>query len=216
MDFTRRHFNQVFASGALAGTVFSPFCLVPQAFAQADVTELMVKGPLDEMTLGDADAPVTVIEYASMTCGHCARFHIDVFPQLKEQYIETGKVHFILREFPLDPLAAGGFMLARCAGNDLYFPMVDVLFEKQADWTKTNDPVTALFNIAKQAGFTKESFDSCLSNQQLLDGINEVKNRGSEKFDVDSTPTFFINGQKASGVQSIEELGKLIDPHIKS
>jgi len=107
-------------------------------------------------------------------------------------------------------------MLARCAGNDLYFPMVDVLFEKQADWTKTNDPVTALFNIARQAGFTKDSFDSCLSNQQLLDGINEVKTRGAEKFEVQSTPTFFVNGQKANGVQSIEELSKLIDPHLKS
>ena len=216
MLLTRRRFNLGLAAGAVAITQFSPIAFVSQAFAQVSMDDLMAKGPLDEMSLGDANAPVTIIEYASMTCGHCARFHREVFPKLKEQYIDTGKVHFILREFPLDPLAAGGFMLARCAGNDLYFPMVDVLFEKQADWIKTNDPVTALFNLVRQAGFTKESFDSCLSNQQLLDGINEVKSRAADKFGVDSTPTFFVNGQKANGVQSIEELGKLIDPYLKS
>lgn len=197
----------------LAGSGLMP---IGAARADADVAELMKPGTLGEKALGAEDAPVTVVEYASMTCSHCARFHTEIFPEFKKKYIDTGKVRFLFREFPLDPLAAGGFMLAHCAGNDRYFGFVDVLFHQQPAWTRTNDPVTALFNIAKQAGFTRESFDSCLSNQQLLDGINEVKDRAAEKFDVNSTPTFFVNGKVQPGVQTMDDFARLIDPLLKS
>lgn len=170
--------------------------------------ELLKPGPLTEMELGEKGAPITVIEYASMTCGHCANFANSIFPDFKAKYIDTGKVHFIFREYPLDPLAAGAFMLARCTEEN-YFGFVEVLFQQQEAWTQTSDPVTALFNLAKQAGFTQESFDKCLSNQQLLDGINAVKDRADKLFDVDSTPTFFINGQIARGVQTIDDFEKL-------
>src|SRR5690554_935145 len=128
----------------------------------------MKPGPLPEMSLGKADAPVTIVEYASMTCPHCANFHKTTFPELKKKYIDTGKVRFIFREFPLDPLAAGGFMLARCAGKDdktKYFAMVETLFHQQKEWV-VQKPIEPLKSIAKQAGFTEQSFDQCLSDQK--------------------------------------------------
>src|SRR5215204_3053983 len=131
----------------------------------------MSPGPLPDQILGAAEAPVTIVEYASMTCSHCAAFHEKTYPELKKKYIDTGKVRFILREFPLDPLAAAGFMLARCAGEDKYYPMVDALFRSQKTWVTAQDPVAALLTISKQAGFTQESFQQCLTNQSVLDGV---------------------------------------------
>ena len=118
--------------------------------------ELMAPGPLGEQSLGKDDAPVTIIEYASMTCPHCAHFHETVYPELKKRYIDTGKVRFIFREFPLDPLAAAGFMLARCGGKDKYFPMIETLFAQQKDWV-VQKPLEPLLAIAKQAGFTQQT-----------------------------------------------------------
>jgi protein-disulfide isomerase len=187
------------------------------AAAQApNMDELMVPGPLGEKVLGDAKAPVTIIEYASVTCSHCAAFSNDVLPVLQSKYIDTGKVRYILREFPLDPLSAAGFMLARCAGDDKYFPMIEVLFRSQKGWVTASDPVAALLNLSKQAGFTQESFEQCLTNQQLLDGVEWVRQRGAEKFGVNSTPTFFINGKIHRGAPGVEELDKLLAPHLPS
>jgi protein-disulfide isomerase len=189
---------------ATSATVLSTGLIGPLGNART-AEDLMTPGPLGEKTLGDPNAPVVIIEYASMTCGYCARFHRDVYPELKANYIDTGKVYFIFREFPLDPLAAGAFMLARCAGETRYFTFINALYELQASWTRTNDPVTALFNIARQAGFTQEAFDSCLTNQRLLDGVNWVKDRAEANFNVRSTPTFFVNGTMYPGVQTIED-----------
>jgi protein-disulfide isomerase len=196
--------------------------LVPSAQAQtppgpgdAALGDLLAPGPLGEQVVGNADAPVTIIEYASMTCPHCAHFHETTYPELKKRYIDTGKVRFIFREFPLDPLAAAGFMLARCAGDGKYFPMIEALFAQQKDWV-VQKPLEPLLAIARQAGFTKESFDACLANQKVLDGIEEVRSRGAQKFQINSTPTFFLNGKKLSGAPSIDELSKQIDSYIKS
>jgi protein-disulfide isomerase len=176
-------------------------------------SELMQAGPLGEKALGDPNAPVTIIEYASMTCSHCAQFANTVYRDLKTKYIDTGKVRYILREFPLDSLAVGAVMLARCAPNDGYFPLVELLFEHQRDWAFVEKPLDALFALVRQAGFTQESFRACLANQQILDGITDVRNRG-DKLGVDGTPTFFINGQKhtADEIQTIGELDKIIEP----
>lgn len=182
------------------------------ALAQPADDELLVAGPLGEITLGDPSAPVTVIEYASMTCSHCAHFHETTFTPFKEKYIDTGKVHFIFREFPLDPLATAAFMLARCLPEDRYLPLVDTLFRQQKTWAFTDDPSSALLNIVKQAGFTQESFNACLTNQQILDGVNWVKDRGANQFEVSATPTFFINGTKKSGALSLEEMEQEIEP----
>ena len=121
-------------------------------------------------------------------------FHETTYPELKKKYIDTGKVRFIFREFPLDPLAAAASMLARCAGKDKYFPLIETLFAAAEGWA-VQKPLQPMLAIAKQAGFTQQSFDECLANQQMLDGIEEARTRGGEKFNVNSTPTFFINGK---------------------
>jgi protein-disulfide isomerase len=177
--------------------------------------ELMAKGALDDISMGSETAPVTIIEYASMTCPHCAAFEAQVFPKLKEKYIDTGKVRFILREFPLDGLAAAAFMLARCAGPDKYYPMVETLFAQQAKWAVRN-PLEPLLAIAKQAGFTQQSFEACINNKDQLNKVQQVRDRASQKFKVKATPTFFINGELHEGGMSIEDLDKAIEPYIKA
>ena len=184
--------------------------------AEVSVDELMKPGPLPELSLGSADAPITVVEYASMTCGHCAHFHTTVFPLLKEKYIDTGKVHFIMREFPLDNLAVAASMLARCAGGDKTFPLISALFAKQEEWAFVRgDPRPELLKLVKQAGFTQESFDKCLTDQKLLDDIYAIRARASETFGVDATPTFFINGKKLAGV-GLEDFEKAFAAILKS
>ncbi len=174
-------------------------------------TKLPDAGPLGDVWLGPADAKVTIVEYASMTCSHCAHFHETTWPELKKKYIDTGKVRFTLREFPLDPLATAGFMLARCNGNDKYVPMTDLLFAQQRNWAFTDKPVDALSSLVKQAGFTQESFEACLKRQDIYDAVTVVKDGGA-KAGVDSTPTFFINGQKRSGALTIAEFDKILEP----
>jgi protein-disulfide isomerase len=201
---------------AIAGSGFELLFNSHQALAQsATEADLMQAGPLGEESMGNDKAPVTIIEYASMTCPHCAHFALNTFPEIKEKYIDTGKVRFILREFPFDPVAEGAFMLARCAGKDKYMPMVETLFAKQADWV-VQKPLDPLKEIAKQAGFTGESFEQCLANQKILDSIQAVRDRASQKLGVNSTPTFFVNGKKMNGDLPIEEFAKVIDPYLKS
>lgn len=181
------------------------------------LSELMETGPLEENSLGADDAPVTIVEYSSMTCPHCATFHADTLPGLKEKYIDTGKVRYIIREFPLDKLAAAAFMLARCAGKDRYFPLIDALYAQQATWAYgKGDPTPRLFKATRLAGasFTKESFEACLQRQDLLDGINWVRERGA-KFNIRSTPSFFVNGKLLGGAQPLEKFEELIEPHLK-
>ncbi|WP_309083673.1 DsbA family protein [Chelativorans sp.] len=182
----------------------------PEPAGTVDMEELLKPGPLPEQAQGPEDAPVTIVEYASMTCPHCAHFHETTYPALKEKYMDAGKVRFILREFPFDPRAEAAFMLARCSDNK-YFAMVDVLFKQQNNWAGVQDARTALLNIAKLAGFTQESFQACLTDQKLLDDVRAVRARGAE-FNVDSTPTFFINGQRYAGAMSIEQMSAIIDP----
>ena len=218
MTLTRRRLLETVALTVAGAAVlsFAPqFGFLTPAFAQAPAAEeLAVAGPLGEKAEGKADAPVTIIEYASMTCGHCAQFALQTYPKLKAEYIDTGKVRFILREFPLDPLSAAGFMIARCAPEDKYFPVVDLLFQEQKNWAYSDKPVEGLQEIVKQVGFTQQSFEACLTNQELLDGVNWVRQRGAEKFGVTSTPTFFINGQIQRGAISFENLKKILDPLV--
>ena len=179
------------------------------------VLELEAKGALDDIPMGSATAPVTIIEYASMTCPHCAAFAVTTFPQLKEKYIDTGKVKYIMREYPLDPLAAAAFMLARCSGPDKYYPLIETLFAQQQKWA-VKEPLPPLLAIAKQAGFTQQSFEACLNDKALLDKVQQMRTRGKEKFKVEATPTFYINGERHSGEIPMEELDKIIAPLIKS
>ncbi|MEA2904329.1 MAG: hypothetical protein QOI12_1716 [Alphaproteobacteria bacterium] len=219
MKLTRREFaigTGALALGGVALLGLSNVWLAGPALAQdPPLAELMKPGPLGEMSLGEEKAPVTIIEYASMTCPHCAHFHETAYPELKKRYIDAGKVRFIFREYPLDQLAAAAFMLARCAGKDKYFPMVETLFQQQRTWT-VQRPLEPLKTIAKQAGLSEQQFNDCLKDQTVLDGIEEVRSRAAQKFNVQSTPTFFINGKLFRGTLTIEEMAKQIDPYLKS
>lgn len=220
MILTRRAFNAALSTTALlAAAGISPLSLIGNAHAQdASAADLATAHPLGEIVLGPANANVTIIEYASMSCGHCAEFHKTVYPKLKSEYIDTNKVRFIFREFPLDIKAAAGAMLARCVGKDdpnKYFAIVDTLFATQNDWVMQNT-TEQLKRIGKQAGMSDQSFNECLSNQSMLDALKKGQDFAYEKLKVDSTPTFFVNGTRLKGGASFEDFDKLIKPNIKS
>ena len=184
---------------------------LPEAEGDVDMAEVLKPGALPEMAIGPEDAPVTIVEYMSMTCPHCAAFHSQTFEGIKEKYVDTGKVRFILREFPLDARAMAAIMLARCAPEGQYFPMVSALFKSQNNWATAQDGRAALLQMAKLAGFTQESFEACLTNQKLLDDVTKVREMAANDFGVQSTPTFFINGQRYAGGMSVAEMSAIID-----
>jgi len=208
---TRRQFLQTSALATAAVALAVP---APALAQSVDMDELVKPGPLGDKILGEEDAPVTIVEYASMTCGHCANFHKRTWPDLKKDYIETGKVRFIFREFPLNNEAYAMSMLARCAPADKYFEIVDIMFEQLRSGALSGEFLPALTNLSKQIGYTQESFNECLTNQGLLDALVAETDRASGKFGVSSTPTFFINGEKHSGALSIEDIGKIIEDNL--
>jgi protein-disulfide isomerase len=177
--------------------------------------DLADAGPDGDVMLGADNAPVTIIEYASMTCPHCAHFSETTFPELQKRYIDTGKVRFTLRSFPLDQLALAGFVLARCGGKDKYMPIAEALFAKQQDWI-VKEPLGPLKEIGKQFGLTEDQFNGCLANQKLIDNVMAVRDHAVQKLAVNSTPTFFINGKKFVGDLSIDQMAKEIDPYLKA
>ncbi|AHK43674.1 hypothetical protein ASD02_14230 [Ensifer sp. Root1252] len=187
---------------------------LPSSEGSVDMAKLLEPGALPEMAVGDANAPVTIVEYMSMTCPHCAAFHNNTFEAIKTKYIDSGKVRFVLREFPFDPRAAAAFMLARCAPEGQYFPMISMLFKQQQQWAAAQNGRDALLQMSKLAGFTQESFESCLTNQKLLDDVNAVMQRGAKDFGVQSTPTFFVNGEHYSGDMSVDVMSALIDSKL--
>jgi protein-disulfide isomerase len=218
LTITRREFAAGAGALAIAGTVLAVFGgpgPIGRAHAQTapSVADLMAPGPLEDIALGDEKAPVTIIEYASMTCPHCAHFSENTFPELKKRYIDSGKVRLIFREFPLDPLATAASMLARCGGKDKYFPMIETLFHQQREWV-VQRPLPALLAIAKQAGFTEQSFEKCLNDRKLQSDIEATRETAAKKLGVNSTPTFFINGRVQRGGFEPAEMDKLIEPHL--
>ncbi len=192
---------------------------LPDAQGDVDMSEVLKPGPLPEMALGEENAPVTIVEYMSMTCPHCASFHNNTFDEIKTKYIDTGKVRFIIREFPFDPRAAAAFMLARCVPSkpeelttpEQYYPMVSMLMKQQQAWASADDGRAALLQMSKLAGFSQETFEACLTNQKLLDDVNATMQRGADEFGVNSTPTFLINGKRYAGAMSVESMSALID-----
>ena len=165
-----------------------------------------------EQILGKPDAPVTIIEYASLTCPHCAQFHNEVLPELKERYIDPGKVRLIYRDFPLDQMALAAAALAHCAGPERYFSMLDVLFETQSNWARAADPIAALKRLGKLGGLTEQQMDACLADEELTDGILQTRLSGQNEFDISSTPTFVIDGKTYSGARDVEGFSELLDP----
>ena len=214
----RRQFLAAARAAALSLALAGTLALAGFAAQAADFivppAELMADGPLPDIAIGNKDASVTIVEYASMTCPHCAQFHAVTYPALKSRYVDTGKVRFILREFPLDPLAAAGFMLARCGGTDKRDAIVELLYAQQRSWAVPDDPAKALLGVLKQAGFTQESFDTCLKDTKLYDAVLKTREIATEKFKVESTPTFFINGKKLPGAIGLDELDKVLAPFL--
>jgi protein-disulfide isomerase len=199
--------------GPAAATVSMPAKL-PEGVKPEMLADLLVAGPLGDMGLGDPKAPVTVIEYASMTCPHCQRFHSETFPYLKEKYIDTGKVYFIFREYPLDDLALAASMLARCAPVDKYFPAINILFDMQSNWADAKDPGQAVFGYLQPMGFTADSFNACLEDQKILAGVTAVHDQAEKKFGVKGTPTFFFNGHEEVGELTHDDIDKVLAPML--
>ncbi len=187
----------------------------PAAAAMAPIDQLMAPSPLPDIVQGSPAAAITIIEYASMTCSHCAAFHEEIWPSLKAKYVDSGKVKFILREFPLDPLATAGFMLARCAGPDKRDALLDRLFAQQNAWAFVDKPVESLLAQVKQAGMSQTDFETCLSNRELYDQVNQIRDRAAEQFNIDSTPTFFVDGRRLSGELALSEFDKVLEPLLK-
>ena len=183
------------------------------AVTEVPVEELMKPGAFPDIAMGPADAKVTVVEYASLTCPHCAAFETKVFPEFKTKYIDSGKIRYIFRGFALNPLDQAAQILVQCLDLDKRQSMIEAFYEKQADWAFSNgNPVPKLFDIAKQAGFTQESFDKCLKDQALLDKLTAEQKRASETFGINSTPTYFINGKRLQEVATLAAFDKMIEP----
>ena len=218
MIVTRRAFAAALSLAGLAALVgFAPLVLIPGAMAQSAVAALVAKPvSLPDMALGSAKAPVSIVEYASMSCPHCAAFDENVFPMLKSKYIDTGKVRFVFREFPLDIKAAAASMLARCiAGDDAekYFGVVDTLFKQQDQLMEQTKDTLKL--IGGRAGMSEGAVEACEKNQAMLDKLSADQNFAYKELKVDATPTFFINGEMTKGAMSFEELDKKIRSLLK-
>src|SRR6267154_4689494 len=215
---TRRAFTAALSLTGLAALAgFSPLRLISYAMAQS-ASDVAKPVSLPDMALGPADAAVTITEYASMTCPHCAAFNEAVFPKIKSAYIDSGKVRYVFREFPLDIKAAAGSMLARCIAKDdapKYFAVIDLLFKQQGEWVMKNTAET-LSRIGKQAGLSQQAVEDCLKDQALLDKIAADQKFANEVLKVNSTPTFFINGEMIKGETSFAEFDKRIKSLLKS
>jgi protein-disulfide isomerase len=173
--------------------------------------QIIEPGPLGEREYGNPNAPVTIIEYASLTCPHCRNYHAKVFPKVKRQYVDTGKVRYIIREFPIGRTAGTAAIVTRCAPEKKYLFLTEAYLSRQGEWVSQEVRPDAIYKVAKSSGMSRETFDKCLSNQTIIDGLTEVKQRG-RKYGVIGTPTLFINGQKAQGEVTFEQIKAMIEP----
>ncbi|MGB8868886.1 MAG: DsbA family protein [Rhodomicrobium sp.] len=209
----RNRFSAVLASGAIL-IAFIAFNLNSIAAAE-DAQPPAAQSPLPDMALGKADAPVTIIEYSSLSCPHCAAFHKEVFPELQAQYIDTGKVRYVMREFPLNEAALAGAVVARCLPADRYFAFTSLLFSKQSDWAYKEDALAPLKALAKQAGMSGEEFDKCIDNEALQKKILAVRDEGQKK-GVNATPSFFVNGTLLKGAPTLQTLAEAMKPYLST
>ena len=194
----------------LRAAVLAASCLFSgAAIAQTPTVPQTATAP---RALGSPDAPVEVIEYASLTCHHCATFHNEVLAQVKKELIDTGKVRLVYRDFPLDRIALEAAILARCVAPERYFPVLSVLFSKQEDWSHGKDPVEALARIGALAGLSRPAYDACRADKALQDSVVQSRLEGEQKHGVESTPSFVIGGKTYKGVLPIDEFKKAVEP----
>ena len=194
-------------------TVFSAALLAVLAVAGVKAEPLPTEAALEDRVMGDADAPVTIIEYASLTCPHCATFHRETLPQVKSEWIETGKARLIYRDYPTSPTAVSlaASMIARCAPQERYFAFLGALFETQKNWAVSPDPIDALAKVAQLGGMPREDVDKCLDNEALLDGLRERALDARMEFGIESTPSFVINGKVVRGNMSYDDFADLLE-----
>ncbi|KWT69850.1 Periplasmic thiol:disulfide interchange protein DsbA [Hyphomicrobium sulfonivorans] len=177
------------------------------------IEDVMLTGSLPEMSIGRADAPVTIVEYASLTCQHCRHFHLNTFPQLKREYIDTGKVRLILREFPIGKTSGNATIALRCAPPDKYLALHGKFLEQQSSWVSQEVRLDPIFKVAAQVGMTRDQFDACLKNQAMINGLKWVKDRG-RKLGVIGTPNFFVGNRLVKKELTMEDIRAMVDPQL--
>jgi protein-disulfide isomerase len=198
----------MFATSAMVGSALAQDAAKP-AMAAAS------QGPqYREFVVGDAKAPVTIIEYASLTCSHCAHFYQTAYQDIKKNYVETGKVRFVFRDYPLDGLAMAGAVLARCAPGDRGTKMIEMMFKNQDTWVRAEKPIEPLKGYAQLAGMSAADVDACLKNEQILNAVREVQNTATNLYKIQSTPTFFVDDEKVEGGRDYAYMAKLIDEKL--
>ncbi|QKP78872.1 DsbA family protein [Methyloligella sp. GL2] len=201
------------AAALVAAALSLASCGTPGETGSAAVEEtddVVTPGPLGDRSLGSANAPVVVVEYASLTCPYCRNFHEKVFPRLKRTYIDTGKVRYVVREFPIGRSAGNAAIINRCAPASQYFQLYGLFLTHQREWVSQEVRLDAIYGVAKRIGMSRATFDKCLANQSMIDALDEVKQRG-RRLGVKGTPTFFVNGQKAQGAVSYDEIKAMIE-----
>ncbi len=196
---------------AAAGAAATAEVTAPKPEAHFD----NVKVTADDYVMGKADAPVTVIEYASMTCPHCARMSNTVLPKFEKEFVDTGKVRYVYRDFPLDQIAVRASVLARCNGRDRYFPFINALFADQDNWIRSSDPVKALEQVGRLGGVTPAKYEQCLKDQSLVDKVLQSRLDAQKEYHINSTPTFLVNGDRYSGEMSYDQFRAIILAHMK-
>ena len=196
----------------------NPFGAVPdssqggrQVIESPTVADVMMTGTLPEMSLGSPDAPVTIVQYQSLTCPHCRAFHRETFPELKRTYIDTGKVRFIMREFPIGKQSGNATIALRCAPPDKYFTLYGKFMEQQSAWVSQEVRLDPIFAVAKQVGMTREQFESCLKNQAMIDGLKWVKERG-RTLGIIGTPNFFVQGKLVKKTLTMSDIRETVEP----
>lgn len=201
MKITRRTSALLIGAGFIGAAVRPAFAAKAPAVYQ-------------EYVLGNPKSKVTVIEYASLTCPHCAHFQEEEYPKLKAAYIDTNKIKYIYRDFPLDGLATGAALLARCAPNGRGITMIDLMFKNQLEWVRAEQPVVPLKNYARLSGMDDADIDACLKNEAVLKEIQSVQEKAGTLYKVEATPTFFVNEVKVDGVD-YDALKAAIDKQLK-
>lgn len=202
----------LFSAAALALAARTP--ALSQDAKKIDLTDLMTPPAEGDMSMGADSAKVTIIEYASASCPHCAAFNNEVFGKLKTEYIDTNKVKFIFREFPHNDQAMAAFMVARCSPKEKYFPLMDIFFKTQDKWVP--DAFNQLKDIAKQSGMSEIDFEACLKNEKVAKAIFDVRNKADKSYGVTGIPTFFINGKSYDGERNFDAMKAILDPLLKS
>jgi protein-disulfide isomerase len=207
-------FVAVFSAAALAANGALAAGAAPEPDRTMDMATVLKSGPLPELTVGDASG-VPVVEYGSLTCPHCATFAREIFPELKKDYIDTGKVRFIFREFSRNPLDVAAFVLARCIGDDKAYAAIELLFSQQDKWAFVDKPLEPLIAAMRPTGLTKDQAMTCLKDQSKADAMVAIGKRGSDEIKMTGTPTFVIDGKVYGGELSIDQLKAILDPIIK-